>query len=382
MILPIVVVAFNRANSLKRLLHSLDEANYTGVNSVPLIISIDKSPSNRDVLKVAEDFKWNYGDKEIRYQEKNLGLREHVIKCGKISQEFGGVIILEDDLFVSPNFYRYALESLSFCATNDKIGGISLFSHKLNVHNNYPFDIYQEGYDNFYLQFASSWGQLWSDKQFTEFLGWYESEARTLNENLPPYVKQWSSKSWLKYFISYLIETNRYFFYPTVSLTTNFGDQGTHQEKNSNAFQVPISYATNKQEFRFVDLSDSKSVYDANFENIFIAEALGLDRKDTIIDLNGTLPLTTDKSKKHLISSRRWNYEIVQTFARSMRPIESNIFHQQPGSELFLYNLQKKKRNPYKTRIEDEFSYHFKNITHRRSYEIFKAMTLARFFRK
>ena len=80
MAVPIVVVAFNRARSLARLLASLNNAVYEEDN-VPLIISIDKG-DNQDVLKTAEDFEWKHGQKTVVYQSENLKLRKHILKCG------------------------------------------------------------------------------------------------------------------------------------------------------------------------------------------------------------------------------------------------------------------------------------------------------------
>ncbi len=67
----IVVVAYNRADSLVRLLQSLLHAKE--VSDALLIISIDnQEPLNYDVKELAESFAWPYGDKEVRYQEKHL----------------------------------------------------------------------------------------------------------------------------------------------------------------------------------------------------------------------------------------------------------------------------------------------------------------------
>ena len=130
--LPVVVVAFNRARSLKRLLGSLNDAIYT-VDDVPLIISIDKGDSNQDVLAVAESFVWEHGEKKVVYQETNLKLRRHVLQCGDYALKYGNVIVLEDDLYVSKYFYQYAESALMFTQDNNRIGGISLYKEKNNI---------------------------------------------------------------------------------------------------------------------------------------------------------------------------------------------------------------------------------------------------------
>ena len=54
------------------------------------------------------------GIKKIIKHSKNLGLRAHVITCGDLVNIYDNIIVLEDDLFVSPYFYKYANDALNF----------------------------------------------------------------------------------------------------------------------------------------------------------------------------------------------------------------------------------------------------------------------------
>ena len=58
----------------------------------------------------------------------------------------------------------YAME---FSVNKKYIGGISLYNHELNVHTKENFKALDDGYDNWYFQFASSWGQAWSKANWT-----------------------------------------------------------------------------------------------------------------------------------------------------------------------------------------------------------------------
>ncbi len=125
----IVVVTYNRPASLNRLLSFLSTAIYNS-SDVNLIISIDYQASelHNDVVKIARDFNWKYGFKKIIEQKKNLGLKAHILSCGDLSEEYGAVIVLEDDLIVSPFFYDYALQSLEVYKEDLNIAGISLYT--------------------------------------------------------------------------------------------------------------------------------------------------------------------------------------------------------------------------------------------------------------
>ena len=102
----IVVVAYNRDKALKRLLNSLESADYSGFSDITLVISIDKSDST-EVIETAEAFSWEQGEKRVITHPERLGLKKHILGLGDLTAEFGSIIMLEDDLFVSPLLYHY-----------------------------------------------------------------------------------------------------------------------------------------------------------------------------------------------------------------------------------------------------------------------------------
>ena len=110
--IAIVVIGYNRPNSMQRLLNSLKVAEYY-LDDVPLIISIDNSGSN-NVKEVAEKFIWPYGKKTIKTYNKRLGLKKHILECGKYTLSYKNIIVLEDDIYVSPVFYKFAKEAVEF----------------------------------------------------------------------------------------------------------------------------------------------------------------------------------------------------------------------------------------------------------------------------
>ncbi|MCK4747327.1 MAG: glycosyltransferase, partial [Bacteroidales bacterium] len=121
----VVVVAYNRPRSLERILHSLKRIR--NATDVKLVISIDnQAPDNYPVRDIATEFNWPHGEKEVIYQEARLGLRNHILQCAGLSQQYGSVIILEDDLYVSPYFYDYAVQALTYYTDDQEIAGISL----------------------------------------------------------------------------------------------------------------------------------------------------------------------------------------------------------------------------------------------------------------
>ena len=340
--IPVVVVAYNRAKSLKRLLNSLNEAVYKA-DDVPLIISIDKG-DNHDVLKVAEGFQWLHGEKKVIYQKENLKLRKHIIKCGDFALEYGNVIILEDDIFVSKYYYQYAEHALQFIDSDERIGGISLYNHRFNVEASEPFEAIDDGFDNWYFQFASSWGEAWTKKQWLGFKAWYETKPSIeLREDVPQYIRNWSESSWLKYFIAYLIEKNMYFFYPKISLTTNFGEAGTHVNQNNTNHQVPLQNA--EREYRFSTIDSSESIYDAFYESVYVCKQFEKDNKKTVIDLYGKKSIDYIKSRGQYVVTRKvLSYKVIKKYGCCMRPHEANIINDIPGNDFFMYDIKKQEK--------------------------------------
>lgn len=342
----IIAVAYNRPQSLARLLRSINNAIYSGTD-IPLIISIDYAENNEEVLMTAKKFKWDFGSKEVIYHKKNLGLRKHVIKCGDLSETYGSIIMLEDDLIVSPNFYTYAVAALNYSEGKSHLAGISLYNHRLNVHTNEIFSPIQDGYDNYFFQFASSWGQAWSMLHWNQFKLWYVKNPKLIpKSNIPKQITDWSDKSWLKFFTAYLIDKNLYFLYPKVSLTTNFTEAGTHFDLDSTGFQVPLSFAKNYT-IKFSTIENSQSIYDAFYENIQLYKTLGLQKKELTIDLYGYKP---QSNKRYWITSQIKSFKILETFGMSLKPIDANIILNIKGDDIYLYDTSQQESNDNKAK--------------------------------
>ena len=74
--------------------------------------------------------------------------------CGDLSLPLGPIILLEDDLVVSPVFYEFARQAVVQLGDDDRIGGISLNTLWFNGYKRWPFVPYLDDSDLFYLQVA------------------------------------------------------------------------------------------------------------------------------------------------------------------------------------------------------------------------------------
>lgn len=340
----IVVVGYNRVNSLKRILQAVGNAVYE-CNEIPLIISLDKSDCEDTLIKTANDFLWKHGEKKIRTFESRQGLRNHILQCGDLSEEYGAVIILEDDIFVSPSFYTYTQKALECYDKNEHIAGIALYSHKYNGYAACGFEPVNNGYDAYMGQFSITWGQCWSDTQWKAFRTWYDAHLEiplAYRQDIPYQITNWPETSWGKYFVYYLVDTDKYYVMPYTALTTCFADEGEHTAVSASNHQVPI--LSGNKEYCFGDFADCEK-YDIFFESVTIKKYLPEDilKAGVSIELAGKKVMNEDaKQHRYMLTTEIEDYEIVKTYDLCMRPKELNVIYQVEGEGIYLYDTAKK----------------------------------------
>lgn len=334
----IVVIGYNRPESLGRLLRSLKHAVYEKDN-VPLIISLDYCDDMQiraDVRNIAEEFLWSHGSKRVISSDNRLGLRNHVLLCGDLTQEFGEIIVLEDDLYVSELFYIFALHSLKFYRDDPRIAGISLFSRINNLFTKKPFYPLVDGYDNYFLQLASSWGQIWTNNQWQSFREWYKRNNYVSQDDpLPDEMIRWPDTSWAKHYNKYIVAENKTFVYPRTSFSTNFCEIGAHYGIKTNIEQVPLVLSKPKLAFGSLDQSSSK--YDIFFEiypDIITEKQPELGKYNFEVDLNGIK--TKEKIKRKYVLTHRSMVSGIKTYGCEMVPSEQNIIFDIEGDNISL----------------------------------------------
>lgn len=352
--IAIVIVAYNRADSVQRLLKSLSKAHYS--QEVPLIISIDKSDTD-SVEQFADSFQWMFGPKIIDKHNENLGLRRHILSIGEYTEKYDAVIVLEDDLEVSPCFYDYALATLNKYNNIPEVAGISLYSFPFNNYLSLPFHPSTDEYDAYMMQIAQSWGQIWMKKQWADFAKWYKNHNEEFDvlPHLPLNICKWGKKSWLKYHNKYCIETNKFFIYPYVSLTTNSGAAGTHSSVSTNITQT-ILQEGRKFEYHLPDFDDATK-YDGYYESLDLKKHIDAG-VDVCIDLYGL--------KKNALKNRYWlttekeDFKIIKSYGFNHYPIEDNVKREVKGNNIYLYDTTVNHRNPFSDNSFELLNYHFK----------------------
>lgn len=334
--LPIIIAAYNRPKSLTRLLSSLESATFPD-GSIDLYISIDYS-GNQECESIAKKFDWRHGKKTVIPHQEHLGLVAHIKNCGTMAAQLGAAIVLEDDLVVSPIFYEYSIKALEFYKTDPKIAGISLYSYSITETAFLPFFPIHNEFDNYFIQVASSWGQIWTTENWDCFCKWWDKNPELEASNLiPEHLLFWGENSWKKHFNCYLIAEEKYFVYPKVSLSTNFEDIGTNASTKG-LYQAAL--ALEAKEYVFDDLANSINRYDAWFElepNCVKAINPELRQHQFGVDLYGTKKLNGNDNDLWITSKAANNAK--QSWSNELYPVTTNIILNIAGSELKLAAL-------------------------------------------
>ena len=329
--IALIVIGYNRLTSLIRLLNSLQQASYP-TNDVPLVISIDCS-GNEQLYDFVRQFQWKHGDKYVIIQNIRLGLKEHIFQCAGLSKHFKAIVLLEDDLFVSPFFYNYINLSVDQYGYDDNIAGIALYTNEYNGYVNLPYRILQNGSDVVAMQSTCTWGECFTEKMWNNFRTWLQDWDQDFESvDMPEIIKNWD-RAWSKYYDAYLVLNNKYFIYPHISVATNFGDAGEHSNVSVTCTQVNLLLGNKK--YNFFDFKKLVK-YDSFTNNIDIYKWLGLSEEELCLDLWGNR--INFKKKRYILSPYLLPFQAINHFGLQLRPHELNIKYKIDGNELHLYD--------------------------------------------
>jgi len=323
--IAIVIVAYNRPEPLKRLLDSVSKGIYPD-ESIDLIISIDKS-DNENIEKIAHEFVWSFGQKTIIQHESRLGLKKHILSCGDLTYQYENIILLEDDLVVSPAFYLFAKKVIGISDQKKQICGYALYSPTFNEVSFINFQPLNAGSDYFLMKVPCSWGQIWTREQWHDFKLFYV-ENNSIEDILPPTIASWpSEKSWKKYFYSYMIKNNKYFLYPYLAFSTTLGDPGENLGFFNSSIIAPLTLSNNLDEF---GKNEKDVIY---FDEYFEIETHSLKKlAPQLAEYDFTVDIYGSKNLKN------FNCTYAISLKTTSKAILSYDFHYYPFELNLIYN--------------------------------------------
>jgi hypothetical protein len=272
---PIAVFTYNRPEHTRKMLQSLvicaqlDECDvyiYSDATRIP-----EHAQRVDEVRALVRAWGGEHGAKVIE-QENNLGLARSIVSgVTELCEQYGRVIVVEDDLVLHPGFLHYMLSALDRYENEDRVAQIS--GYMFPVEN-------PEIPDTFFLSLTSTWG--WATWQRVwKKIDWLAIGAqdalqkvnlrqqfdiddtypfsKMLNEKL-----QGKNQSWGILFYWWVFSKNLLVLFPRQSLVFNAGMDGS-------------GYHSSPQGKRYV----LKAQYDViqNVENFDFPEQLGYNER-------------------------------------------------------------------------------------------------------
>jgi hypothetical protein len=180
---PIVLFVYNRPDHSRKTLESLMANHLAGESRLFIFCDGPKAnASQEDILRISEVRKvireknW-CGEVTIIESEFNSGLANSIISgVTRIVNEFGYIIVLEDDLITSPFFLHYMNDALTKYMNDEKVMQIC----------GYMFPIINKNLkETFFLRLSSSWG--WGT--WKRAWKYFEEDVDALYENFPKELK-------------------------------------------------------------------------------------------------------------------------------------------------------------------------------------------------
>jgi len=234
---PIVLFVYNRPWHTQQTVEALLKNTLAGESKLYIYSDAEKtSKDQKNVQKVRDYIRSISGfyEIEIKERQENWGLAASIIDgVSSIVNEYGRVIVLEDDLVTSSYFLKFMNDALERYAHIDRIMHISGW--------NYPIDS-SEGDDIFLWRLMNCWGwatwkNAWSSfsKEPVQLMKSY-SAADVQYLNLDGAVSSWLEveanidgriNTWAIFWYASIIRQNGLCLNPIFSLTDNIGLDGS-----------------------------------------------------------------------------------------------------------------------------------------------------------
>lgn len=278
---PIALFTYSRADHTRQAVESLLQ-NAEAKDS-DLYIFSDGPKTEEKRAAVEENRKYIHtitGFKSVTIveREKNWGLANSLIAgITDIVNKYGRVIVVEDDLVLSPYFLKFMNDGLDKYKNDDRIGAISAFV--------YPVE--EELPNTFFLKYFNCWGwAIWKrswdllEKDAKKLL--YKIRFKRIEFDLGGgagnYGNLYCQKvglvdSWWVRLYASLFLLDKLTLYPGISLSSNrgFDGSGTHTKSNCKIEAIKVDVADKTIEIDDIKIEQNPKVYDI-YKNYFMKD--------------------------------------------------------------------------------------------------------------
>ena len=230
---PIVLFVYNRPEHTQRTVEALLQNELAAKSELIVFCDGAKNEQSRKSVNEVKEYVHSIkGFKNIKIHEqaRNLGLANSIIAgVTEVVNNYGTIIVLEDDMVTSPYFLRYMNDALEMYENEDKV--ISIHGYCYPVEVKLP--------ETFFLKGADCWGWATWQRGWTlfnpdgaELLNNFKTKEQIMEFNFNnsfPYFKMLRDQvkgkidSWAIRWYASAFLNDRYTLYPGKSLVENTG---------------------------------------------------------------------------------------------------------------------------------------------------------------
>ncbi|RCV66171.1 Glycosyltransferase, GT2 family [Methanophagales archaeon] len=239
---PVILFVYNRPEHTRKTIDALKNNLLAWDTELFIFADAAKNDAERNnVEKVRKYIKTLDGFKSITLieREENLGLAKSILSgVTEIINQYGKIIVLEDDLITSTPFLNYMNYYLNYYKNEQKVFSITGFNYPeslLHVPDEYPYSIYF-GYRCMSWSWATwinRWNKVdWEVKDYDKFITDKKSKklfnrgGEDLSDMLRSQVED-KIDSWAIRWCYAQSKSDAYCVYPVKSLVNNMGFDGT-----------------------------------------------------------------------------------------------------------------------------------------------------------
>lgn len=242
---PVVMFVYNRADHFMKTYDALCKCE--GVEQTDLFVFSDGARNEKDIEKVnivrtavrEQMKKTPFQNMKVIESPVNRGLAASVIDgVTKVLEEYGKVIVVEDDCVTSPYFLNFMNSSLAFYEKEKCVGAIAGYTPSLKYPEEYNEDVFVA-----YRSCSCGWA-TWKDRW--KGIDWELKNMKDFYKN-PKLVQKLNSNgndrfirlyrqtkgngsSWSVRFGAHLVKNDQFTVYPRYSYIQNIGcdESGVH----------------------------------------------------------------------------------------------------------------------------------------------------------
>lgn len=160
---PIALFVYNRPSHTRLTVEALKKNDFAKQSDLVVFCDAAKTEDQTAAVRDVREYIRNIdGFKSITIVERetNYGLARSIIEgVTKVCEEYGRVIVLEDDLVTSPYFLRFMNDALDMYEHDEKVMQISGYT--------YPIEHIEE--ETFFLRLPLCWGWATWDRAWVHF---------------------------------------------------------------------------------------------------------------------------------------------------------------------------------------------------------------------